>query len=76
MNVNVVVSQDGTLKVKNVDEMNGKEFHISAEFNLNGMKQTSSNAAKIMKLFEESDQMDFLRKTHDELIRELWEVRG
>lgn len=75
MNVNVVISMDGTLKVKNIENMSGKEFCISANDARDETENRASNAAEIMELFIQGDQMDFPRKTHEELMRELRETR-
>ncbi|MEZ4526747.1 MAG: hypothetical protein R2941_12575 [Desulfobacterales bacterium] len=80
MRVNAVVNKDGTLNTKFPKSLWGKKVTLSVtkEKNLKSDRKKSrskSNWDEISAVFEKADQLDFPRKTHEQILRGLREFR-
>ncbi len=80
MILNAVVNKDGTLNTKFPKSLWGKKVILSVrkEKESGADKKKSrakSNWDEILKVFEKADKLDFPRKTHEEILREIREFR-
>lgn len=74
MMVRAEITADGTVKVKNPQSWYGKEVQLI--MNDSTSEETHApNGMAILQAFQYADTLNITRKSHDELLQELHEVR-